>query len=116
MRPCFQDVTSRHFRETSQKRVTRTLPGASRCWYEKGAEAYWCAWDVPSAQVESHVKQLADAIGQCYHVQPDYETTSAGDEVVAFVDLPNSISFYINAIRAMVPLSIHLRSTHATSS
>ena len=89
-----------------EKRVTRTLPGASRCWYENGAEAYWCAWDVPSAQVESHVKQLADAIGQCYHVQPDYETTSAGDEVVAFVDLPNSISVYINGVGGMVALAI----------
>ena len=116
MRPCFQDVTSRHFRETSQKRVTRTLPGASRCWYEKGAEAYWCAWDVPSAQVESHVKQLADAIGQCYHVQPDYETTSAGNEVVAFVDLPNSISVYINGVGGMVALSIGGRSTEGGSS
>lgn len=99
-----------------EKRVTRTLPGASRCWYEKGAEAYWCAWDVPSAQVESHVKQLADAIGQCYHVQPDYETTSAGDEVVAFVDLPNSISVYINGIGGMVALSIGGRSTEGGSS
>ena len=99
-----------------EKRVTRTLPGASRCWYENGAEAYWCAWDVPSAQVESHVKQLADAIGQCYHVQPDYETTSAGDEVVAFVDLPHSISVYINGVGGMVALSIGGRSTEGGSS
>ena len=78
--------------------VTRTLPGASRCWYEKGAEAYWCAWDVPAAQVGSQVNQLASGIGQCYHVQPDYEATLAGDGVVAFVDLPNSISVYINGV------------------
>jgi len=99
-----------------EKGVTRTLPGASRCWYENGAEAYWCAWDVPSAQVENHVKQLADVIGQCYHVQPDYETTSAGDEVVAFVDLPNSISVYINGMGGMVALSIGGRSTEGGSS
>src|SRR5260370_16131004 len=100
----------------TERGVTRTLPGASRCWYENGAEAYWCAWDVPSAQVESHVKQLANAIGQCYHVQPDYETSSAGDEVVAFVDLPNSISVYINGIGGMVALSIGGRSTEGGSS
>ncbi len=111
-RSILDDANGGHF----EKGVTRTLPGASRCWYENGAEAYWCAWDVPSAQVESHVKQLADAIGQCYHVQPDYDTTSAGDEVVAFVDLPNSISVYINGVGGMVALSIGGRSTEGGSS
>ena len=99
-----------------ERGVTRTLPGASRCWYENGAEAYWCAWDVPSAQVESHVKQLGDAIGQCYHVQADYQRTSAGDEVIAFVDLPNAISVYINGVGGTVALSIGGRSTGGGSS
>jgi hypothetical protein len=94
-----------------ERGVTRTLPGASRCWYENGAEAYWCAWDVPPAQVEIRVKQLADAIGQCYHVKAEYETTPAGDGVVAFVDLPNAISVYINGVGGMVALSIGGRST-----
>jgi hypothetical protein len=89
-----------------ERGVTRTLPGASRCWYENGSGAYWCAWDVPSAQVGSQVKQLASEIGQCYHVQPDYETTPAGDGVVAFVDLPNAISVYINGAAETVALSI----------
>ncbi len=89
-----------------ERGVTRTLPGASRCWYENGAEAYWCVWDVPSAQVGSQVKQLASEIGQCYHVQSDYETTTAGDEVIAFIDLPNSISVYINGVAETVALSI----------
>jgi hypothetical protein len=89
-----------------EKGVTRALPGASRCWYHNGSGAYWCAWDVPSAQVESHVKQLATAIGQCYHVQPDFETTAGGDEVVAFVDLPNSVAVYINGLAETVALSI----------
>jgi len=96
--------------------VTRTLPGASRCWYEKGAEAYWCAWDVPAAQVGSQVNQLASGIGQCYHVQPDYEATLAGDGVVAFVDLPNSVSVYINGVGGMVALSIGGRPTEGGSS
>ena len=95
--------------------VTRTLPGASRCWYEKGAEAYWCAWDVPAAQVGSQVNQLASGIGQCYHVQPDYEATLAGDGVVAFVDLPNSVSVYINGVGGMVALSIGGRPTEGGS-
>jgi hypothetical protein len=86
--------------------VTRRLPSASRCWYENGSGAYWCAWDVPSAQVGSYVKQLASTIGHCYQVQPDYETTPAGDEVVAFIDLPDSISIYINGISEVVALSV----------
>jgi len=90
----------------TERGVTRTLPGASQCWYENEAKAYWCVWDVPSAQVESHVKQLANAIGQCYHVRADYQTTPAGDGVVAFVDLPNAISVYINGVGGMVALSV----------
>ena len=111
-RSILDDADGGHF----EKGVTRTLPGASRCWYENGAEAYWCAWDVPSAQVESHVKQLGDAIGQCYHVQADYQRTSAGDEVIAFVDLPNAISVYINGVGGTVALSIGGRSTEGGSS
>src|SRR6266850_1492233 len=68
--------------------------------------------NVPSSQTASQVRQLASAIGHCYHVEPDYETTSgdgtttARDEVFAIVDLPDSISIYINGVAGTVWMSV----------
>lgn len=56
--------------------------------------------------MESQVKQSASAIGQCYQVQPDYETIAPGDDAIAFVDLPNSVSIYINGAAGTVAMSI----------
>ncbi len=93
--------------------VTRSLPGASRCWYENASGSYWCEWNAPFPETESQVKQLASAVGQCYQVQPDYETIQAdngratvSDRVFAFVDLPNSISVYINGVADTIAMSI----------
>lgn len=86
--------------------VTRNLPGASACWYDNASGSYWCEWDVPSAQVENQVKELASVIGQCYDAQPESETTPASGEAFAFINLPNSISIYINGVADIVALSI----------
>ncbi len=93
--------------------VTRSLPGASRCWYENASRSYWCEWNVPFPQMGSQVRQLASAVGECYQVQPDYETIRAdngratvSDPVFAFVDLPNSISVYINGVADTIAMSI----------
>jgi len=86
--------------------VTRSLPGASRCWYENVTGAYWCSWNVPADQVQSRVKQLASAIGECYQVQADYDASLS----FAFVEVPNSASVYVNGINRTVSLSIGARS------
>jgi hypothetical protein len=104
-----RDDASRGALETT---VTQRLPGASWCWYENAAGTYWCSWDVPSAQVESQVKQLATAIGACYQVQADYDASM----LFGFVDLPNSVSVYINGVGEMVTLAIGARSTEGGSS
>ena len=92
--------------------VTQSLPGASWCWYENAAGAYWCSWDVPSAQVASQVKQLATAIGGCYQVQANYDASMQ----FAFVNFPDSIAVYINGVAEMVTVSIGGRSTEGDSS
>jgi hypothetical protein len=92
--------------------VTQSLPGASWCWYENAAGTYWCSWDVPSEQVGSQVKQLAIAIGGCYQVQAKYDASMQ----FAFVDLPDSISVYINGVAEMVTLSIGRNLTERDSS
>ncbi len=90
--------------------VTLRLPGASWCWYYNSTGAYWCVWnEVPLAQVESRVKQLASVVGQCYQAQPTYEAPSGGDETVAFVDVPNDVSIYINGVGETVAMSIKKR-------
>ena len=61
--------------------------------------------EVPLDRVESRVKQLASAVGQCYQAQPSYETPSGGNEV-AFVDVPNDVSIYINGVGETVAMSI----------
>jgi hypothetical protein len=86
--------------------VTRSLPGASWCWYEGVTGAYWCSWTVPSDQVHSRVKQLASAIGECYQVQADYNASLS----FAFVEVPNSASVYVNGVNGTVSLSIGSRS------
>jgi len=108
----FQTILDDADRDSVQRRVTQGLPGASMCWYQNGSRSYWCSWNVPSSQTASQVRQLASAIGHCYHVEPDYETTSgdgttaARDEVFAIVDLPDSISIYINGVAGTVAMSI----------
>ena len=107
----FRAIRDDASRGTLETPVIQSLRGASRCWYENGSGAYWCAWDVPSAQEESRVKQLATAIGGCYQVQPNYDASMR----FAFVDLPNSISVYINGVGEMVAISIGGRSTEGGS-
>ena len=108
----FQTILDDADRDSVQRRVTQGLPGASMCWYQNGSRSYWCSWNVPSSQTASQVRQLASAIGHCYHVEPDYETTSgdgttaARDEVFAIVDLPDSISIYINGVAGTVWMSV----------
>lgn len=72
------------------------------CWYDDMEGAYWCAWDVSFGEVQNRVKQLANTIGECYQVPPDYDATLS----FAFVDVPNSASMYINGIGGTVFLSI----------
>ena len=87
--------------------VTLRLPGASACWYDNSTGAYWCMWnEVPLARVESRVRQLARVVAQCYQVQPSYEAPSGSNEIVAFVDLPNDVSIYINGVGETVAMSI----------
>jgi len=87
--------------------VTLRLPGASACWYDNSTGAYWCMWnEVPLARVESRVRQLARVVAQCYQAQPSYEAPSGSSEIVAFVDLPNDVSIYINGVGETVAMSI----------
>jgi len=108
----FQAILDDADEDPIQRRVTQRLPGASTCWYQDGSRSYWCSWNVPSSQTASQVRQLASAIGHCYHIEPDYETTSgdgtttARDEAFAIVDLPDSISIYINGVAGTVWMSV----------
>ncbi len=108
----FQTILDDADRDSVQRGVTQGLPGASMCWYQTGSRSYWCSWNVPSSQTASQVRQLASAIGHCYHIEPDYETTSgdgtttARDEAFAIVDLPDSISIYINGVAGTVWMSV----------
>jgi hypothetical protein len=87
--------------------VTLRLAGASACWYDNSTGAYWCMWnEVRLSQVENRVRQLASAVGQCYQAQPRYEAPSGGDEIVAFVDVPNDVSIYINGVGETVAMAI----------
>jgi hypothetical protein len=90
--------------------VTLRLRGASACWYDNLTGAYWCIWnEVPLEQGESRVKELASVVGQCYQAQPTYEAPSGGNETVAFVDVPNDVSIYINGVGETVAMSIKER-------
>ena len=107
----FRTILDDADRDPVPRRVTQRLPGASMCWYENGSRSYWCSWDVPSSQTASQVRQLAGAIGHCYHIEPDYETsgegtTTARDDVFAIIDLPDSISIYITGVAGTVAMSI----------
>jgi hypothetical protein len=108
----FQTILDDADSDSVQRRVTQKLPGASMCWYQDGSRSYWCSWNVPSSHTASRVRQLASAIGHCYQIEPDYETTSgdgttaARDEVFAIVDLPDSISIYINGVAGTVWMSV----------
>jgi hypothetical protein len=102
----FQSIRDDARRGALTTTVTRSLPGASRCWYENVAGDYWCSWDVPFDQVQPGVKQLATAIGECYQVQADYDASLS----FAFVDVPNAASVYVNGVGGTVFLSIGGRS------
>ena len=103
----FRSILDDASRGAIQTAVTLPLPGASACWYDNSAAAYWCMWnEVPLAQVESRVRQLATGVGRCYQTQPTYEAPSGGDEIVAFLDLPNDVSIYINGVGETVAMSI----------
>jgi hypothetical protein len=103
----FQSIRDDARRGAVTTTVTRSLPGATRCWYENAAGDYWCAWEVSFDQVQRGVEQLASAVGGCYEVQADYDASLS----FAFVDLPNSVPIYINGTGGMVLLSIGGRST-----
>ena len=62
--------------------------------------------EVRLARVESRVRQLASVIGQCYQAQPTYESPSGSNEIVAFVDVPNDVSIYLNGVGETVAMSI----------
>ena len=103
----FQSILDDASRGAIETGVTLRLPGASACWYDNSTGAYWCMWnEVPLDRVESRVKQLASAVGQCYQAQPSYETPSGGNEIVAFVNVPNDVSIYINGVGETVAMSI----------
>src|SRR5260370_13092121 len=55
-------------------------------------------------------------MGHWYGLQSDYETTAASEGLVAFVELPNALSVYVNGVGGMVALSIGGRSTEGGSS
>jgi hypothetical protein len=108
----FRSILDEASRGAIETGVTLRLPGASACWYDNSTGAYWCMWnEVPLARVEDQVKQLASFVGQCYQVQPSYETPSGGNEIVAFVDVPNDVSIYINGVGETVAMSIRKKDT-----
>jgi hypothetical protein len=108
----FRSILDEASRGAIETGVTLRLSGASVCWYDNSTGAYWCMWnEVPLHQVESRVKQLASVVGQCYQAQPRYEAPSGGDEIIAFVDVPNDVSIYINGVGETVAMSIKRRDT-----
>jgi hypothetical protein len=98
----FQSIRDDASRGALTTSVTRSLPGASWCWYENIVGAYWCSWNVSPDQVRRRVQQLASAVGGCYQVQADYDASLS----FAFVDVPNSAPVYVNGIGGAVFLSI----------
>jgi|ERR1700730_11943446 hypothetical protein len=103
----FQSILDDASRGAIETGVTLHLPGASACWYDNSTGAYWCMWnEVSLDRVEDRVKQLASVVGQCYQVQPSYETPSGGNEVVAFVNVPDHVSIYVNGVGETVAMSI----------
>jgi len=88
--------------------VTQRLPGASSCWLYQSERAYWCSWQVAPEEVKPQVEHLANAIGHCYQARPDYDNDYGDAEPIAFIDLPNSVSIYINGERysSVVTISI----------
>jgi hypothetical protein len=108
----FRSILDEASRGAIETGVTLRLAGASACWYDNSTGAYWCMWnEVPLHQVESRVRQLASVVGQCYQAQPTYEAPSGGDEIIAFVDVPNDVSIYINGVGETVAMSIKKRDT-----
>ncbi len=85
--------------------VTRSLPGASECWYHDASHSYWCAWAVAPAERRSRVRRLARAVAACYAAQPAYDD-GYEDEAIAFVRLPDATSIYINGVGETVAMSI----------
>ena len=106
----FRSILDDASRGAIETGVTRRLPGASACWYDNSTGAYWCMWnEVPLGRVETRVRQLASVIGQCYQAQPTYVAPSGSNEIVAFVDVPNDVSIYINGVGETVAMSIRKR-------
>ena len=85
--------------------VTENLPAASECWYDTFLRSYWCSWNVANSELKAQVQQLAGAVGTCYQVQPAYDD-DYDQETIAFVDLPDSTSIYINGVGESVSISI----------
>lgn len=85
--------------------VTENLPGASECWYDTFLRFYWCSWDVATSELKARVQQLATAVATCYQVHPAYDD-DYDQETIAFVDLPDSTSIYINGVGDSVSISI----------
>jgi hypothetical protein len=109
----FQSILDDASRGAIETGVTLRLPGAAACWYDNSTGAYWCMWnEVSLDRVEDRVKQLASAVGHCYQVQPSYETPSGGHEVVAFVNVPDDVSIYVNGVGETVAMSIRKNGGH----
>ena len=104
----FRSIVDETDQGTLTTAVTQRLPGASRCWLYKSERAYWCSWQVAPEEVRPQVEHLANAIGRCYQARPDYDNDYGDAEPIAFIDLPNSVSIYINGerYRSAVTISI----------
>jgi hypothetical protein len=104
----FRSIVDEANQGTLPTAVTQGLPGASRCWLHNSARAYWCSWQVAPEQVKPLVEHLANAIGHCYQVRPDYDNDYGDAEPIAFIDLPNSVSIYISGERYSSAVTISI--------
>jgi hypothetical protein len=84
--------------------VTRSLPGASECWYDNPLRSYWCSWTVGTSERTAQVQQLVSAVATCYGVRPKYDD-DYDQEAIVF-DLADSTSIYINGVGDSISLFI----------
>jgi hypothetical protein len=99
----FWSIRDEANRRDLKTRVTQSLPGASECWYHDASRSYWCAWRVILRERKDEVTRLASAIGQCYRVQPTYDSV---DETIVFIDLPGSVSIHVSGAGETLTISI----------
>ena len=101
----FWSIRDEANRSDLKTRVTQNLPGASECWYHDSSRSYWCTWRITPSERKDAVRRLASTIGQCYGVRPAYSDDDV-DETIAFVDLPGSVSIYVNGAGETLTISI----------